>query len=397
MNDSRFRVLLLTDADMFAGTERHMLDLAVGLRDVGILPAVGCPTQSPIAERAEKVGVPVVGIKKSALRDWNAVRTLVGLLNADLIDVIHSHNGRTALSGAIATTIANRGVLVATQHFLKPSRDSRSGVKRAVSSCLHRWIGRRAPRHIAISDAVRQEMIARGDIAADKIVTIRNAVREIEPSRKPSRKDARRGLGLPNDTPLVFCAARLDPEKNVRSLVRAMALVIQKLPAAFCLIAGEGSERIRLEQEIESLGLTSHVQLLGFQTRMNDLFAACDIFVLPSLAEPFGLVLLEAMSHGRAVIATNAGGPLEIVADGETGLLVPSDNCERLASAILHLLADDMLSTTMGCNGSKRLHEMFTLTRMARETVSVYEQAITIDRHARNSPKLDREHSPIAN
>jgi glycosyltransferase involved in cell wall biosynthesis len=114
------------------------------------------------------------------------------------------------------------------------------------------------------------------------------------------------------------------------------------------------------------------VRLLGFRTDALSLMWAADIFVLPSLAEPFGLVLLEAMSLGKPVVATSAGGPLEIVLAGETGLLVPPAQPHELALAINQLLADPEKAIEMGRKGLERYKERFTTERMARETVAVY-------------------------
>src|SRR5690606_26049472 len=107
------------------------------------------------------------------------------------------------------------------------------------------------------------------------------------------------------------------------SLVKAMAIVAQTRPDIRCVVAGDGDQEPILRTEIARLHLHDTVRLLGFRHDAHSIIAAADAFVLSSLAEPFGLVLLEAMSLGLPVIATRAGGPLEIVIDHETGLLVP--------------------------------------------------------------------------
>ncbi len=100
--------------------------------------------------------------------------------------------------------------------------------------------------------------------------------------------------------------------------------------------------------------------------------AACDIFVLPAPAEPFGLVIIEAMALGKPVIAAGAGGPLEIVADGETGLLFAPGNAESLAAAMKRLLADAPMRKRMGEAGRKRYEEMFTAQQMAEKMMEMY-------------------------
>ena len=114
------------------------------------------------------------------------------------------------------------------------------------------------------------------------------------------------------------------------------------------------------------------ITLLGFRSDVSALMSACDIFVLPAPAEPFGLVLIEAMALGKPVIAAAAGGPLEIVADGETGLLFEPGNAESLSSAIRRLLADPDLRRRMGIAGRKRYAQKFTARRMAENMQQVY-------------------------
>src|SRR4051812_4058273 len=114
------KVLLFTDADVFAGTERHMLDLAQGLRDEGVKVTIACPKPAILADYAVAHGFPVLTIQKGGLIDWPAIRILRRLLKSGHIDVVHAHNGRTALSAALAVHLARQGRCVQTQHFLEP-------------------------------------------------------------------------------------------------------------------------------------------------------------------------------------------------------------------------------------------------------------------------------------
>src|SRR3712207_3484298 len=111
------RVALFTDADVFAGTERHMLDLASGLRSQGVDVSIACPKPAPLFDKATANGIPVVAIQKRGLVDWAAIRILRRLLRSGQIDIVHAHNGRTALASAIAISLARRGRCIATQHF----------------------------------------------------------------------------------------------------------------------------------------------------------------------------------------------------------------------------------------------------------------------------------------
>ena len=369
------RVVLFTDADVFAGTERHMLDLARGLRAEGVDVCVACPTPAPLAEKAAADGLRIIPIQKRGLVDRAAVRTLRGLLRSGEIEIVHAHNGRTALSSALAVTLAGRGVAIATQHFLEPNHVTQHGLKGLLSGAAHRWVSRQTSQFIAISQAVRGEMERRGEAPACKITVVPNGLMPPNPSHLAPPAEVRAALGVPQDAPLLVCAARLEREKDIASLVSAMAHVRAAVPAAVCLVAGEGSKRGALTEQIRAAQLPAQVRLLGFRPDALSLINACDLFVLPSLAEPFGLVLLEAMALGKPVVTTAVGGPLEIVLPGKTGLLVPPGQPEPFARAIVALLSEPLSMKNLGANGYRRFCEEFTAARMAQETMAVYQKS----------------------
>lgn len=379
------KVLLLTDSDVFAGTERHMLELARGLRDEGVEARIACPSSGVLAGRARLEAVEVVPVEKRGLLDWRAVRRMVGLLNDREIDLVHSHNGRTAMLAAVAARLAKRGTCVTTQHFLEPSRVGRRGIKGVLSSALHSWAGRHTGRVIAISDAVRDAAVARGDVEPGRITVVPNGIRE--PELPTSQQRLRAELGANDGAPLVVCVARLQREKDVGTLIRAMRTVARDVPGVVCAIAGDGEEAAQLRSSIASEGLDGTVRLLGFRPDATGLIAAGDVFVLPSRAEPFGLVLLEAMALGKPVIATRAGGPLEIVLEGETGRLIPPSDPPQLAAALTALLRDPVVRERMGARGRVRWSEKFTAARMARDTLHVYERAMSYGSAAAGPPR----------
>ncbi len=370
------RVLLLTDADVFAGTERHMLDLAGALADLGVPVRVGCPAPSPLAEKVGMRGIEVVAIPKRGMVDFAAVKRIAGMLRSGEIDIVHAHNGRTHLAAALAVSRAGRGACVATQHFLFPSRVGRRGPKAWLSAAAHRWTTHRTARIVAISDAVKRAALARRDATQQQLHTVLNGMMAPDPAALRPAAAIRADLGLPADAPFIFCAARLEQEKDVPTLIDAMKPVAAAFPAVHCFIAGSGQERASIEAQIARHGLSPHVHLLGFRDDVLSLIRAADIFVLPSAVEGFGLVVLEAMALGVPVIAINAGGPCEIVEPGVTGLLTPPKDSHQLASALQQLLTDPPLRQRFGSAGAERFRQHFTAARMACETLAVYNAAL---------------------
>jgi glycosyltransferase involved in cell wall biosynthesis len=141
-------------------------------------------------------------------------------------------------------------------------------------------------------------------------------------------------------------------------------------------VAGDGSQEEALRERVNSSGLAGAVHLLGFRTDAFALLNASDVFVLPSFAEPFGLVLLEAMAFSKPVVAVDRGGPSEIVVNGSTGLLAPSPDAAAIADALMEVLADPALQRCMGQAGRVRYVEQFTTERMARATADLYRRVL---------------------
>ena len=115
----------------------------------------------------------------------------------------------------------------------------------------------------------------------------------------------------------------------------------------------------------------------GFRSDVPELLRLCDIFVLPSVREPFGRVIIEAMATARAVVATESGGVPEIVVDGQTGLLVPPEDAQSLSGAIETLLADSQRAQQMGAEGLTRARQLFSVDRVARQVQELYQRILS--------------------
>jgi len=160
-------------------------------------------------------------------------------------------------------------------------------------------------------------------------------------------------------------------------LLMALRAVVQKLPDARLVIAGDGPERERLERMTRDFGLTEHVTLLGrvSQEQLDREFAGVWVHAVPSRwAEPFGLVAPEAMMRGTAVVASACGGLSEIVEHGRTGLLVPPENPDALATALLRLLSDRALTEELGRAGRERALREFSADGFVDRFVEIYDR-----------------------
>jgi len=376
MSVHALRALQMLDTDQFAGTERHVALLSTELNRLGVRTTVACRRGSQLQNEAESGGVCTLGVYGVGGL-WLPMRDLVRYVRGSGIDILHCHNGRTMLMAAALHRLTGVRV-VATQHFLTPQHVHYRGAKRVAAQGAHRWVNRQVAHVIAVSEAARQEMMAREGIPSDRITTVPNGIGVLAAIDREERGRRRGELGVTTASPLIVTLARLTPEKGLTILLRAAPTVLAACPDARFIVVGEGPQRTELEALALTLGVTHAVRFIGFRSDATALLACAEMSVLPSLAEPAGLALLEAMALARPVVATRAGGPLEIVVDGETGLLVPPGDAAALASAILTLVSSPALCDRMGRSGQERYRSRYTAAGMARATLDIYRRMLKL-------------------
>ena len=153
--------------------------------------------------------------------------------------------------------------------------------------------------------------------------------------------------------------------KNIDLVIKSIPDVLKIIPDAYYVIVGDGSDRFRLELLAKELGVRDNVMFAGYVS--DDLlplyYESCDVFVLPSEKEGFGIVFLEAMYFLKPCIGVNRGGIPEVIEDGKSGVLVEPNNIQMLSEAIIKILADKPLSVSLGAVGKKRLEEEFSFER----------------------------------
>jgi glycogen(starch) synthase len=188
---------------------------------------------------------------------------------------------------------------------------------------------------------------------------------------------------LPVKEPRLFCAGRLVKEKGFDLALRAFASVVARFPNARLTIAGDGPARLELEELARELRLNSAVDFLGWvePERIPELMSQSTIVVMPSRwQEPFGLVSLQGSQMERPVVASRVGGLPEVVADGETGLLVENEDVNGLASAIIHLIENPRIAQQMGKAGRKRAQRLYSIEAHVAAYEKLYQQIAALPR-----------------
>ncbi len=365
------RVLHLLDTtEDYAGTEIHLTTLVRAQIEQGIGAEIACAEGGLLHRAVQEQGLP-----HSLLPSGNFPQKMkeLGRATRHKYDVVHAHNGRTRLLAALA--VKPPIAVVATQHFISTQSETYRGLKKWAANRAHRQVNRRIAHYLAISGAVREAMMAREGITSSKITVVPNGIDPLRAPDAAQKIEIRRELGIAEEAPFIFCAARLRAEKGLDFLIAAMPQIVSAHPQTRLFIAGDGDLESELKAQVKELNLSNSIQLLGYRSDATRLMGAADLFVLPSPAEPFGLVIIEAMAQGVATIATRAGGPLEIIEDGLSGQLVKPADAPDLAAAIIELLFDSARRAALGERALGRFNAHFTAERMAAATVEVYRSA----------------------
>ena len=238
-------------------------------------------------------------------------------------------------------------------------------------------IDRKTIKHVAaetcVSEAVRQWSIEQG-LPAEKLVTIPNAVDCAAYEAPPG--SIRRELSLTPDARIVLFTGRLHRQKGPDVLLQASAILRERVPNAHVVLAGDGPLRAQLARKAAELGLADRFHLLGPRDDVPALLADADVLALPSRWEGMPNAVLEAMAARKPAVAADVGGCREVIAHGETGLLVPPTDPAALASAIERIFADRDLAARMGAAARQRAEREFSIEKMVSRNEDIYERVL---------------------
>ena len=351
-------------ARTWRGGQNQVLVTLMGLRALGHRTMLVAHADGELRQRARE-GLDLVPLAPKTEMDLAAAWRLLRLIKQLRPDVLHAHDPHGVAMAALALSMN-------TQAASPPLIAARRVDFRLRGSALSRWKYRQVDCFICASEAIRQLLVADG-VEPERAVTVHEGIDLGRVGAAP-RVNLHEELWLPHQAPIVGNVAALVPHKGQRHLIEAAALAVREVPDARFVIAGEGELRPALERQIKDRRLEKHVLLAGFRPDVLSLHKAFDVFVMSSVTEGLGTSLLDAMACGKPVVATSAGGIPEVVADGETGILVPPRSPDALARAIVTLLTDDGLRRRMGEAGLARVKERFSAERMVQETLEVYER-----------------------
>jgi glycosyltransferase involved in cell wall biosynthesis len=322
----------------------------------------------------EACGAPPVCLDLQFKADLRVLPRLVRLVHREEIELVQTHMDLADYYGAAAARLTGAR-LVSIRQNADEFRTRRTW-KRPPFLLLEHLSYEAADAVVAVSEGL-VEFLARAErLPRHKTIVIPNGVDETFAARAPETTAARRALGLEAAGPLVGTVGRLAGQKGQIHLLQAFPAILAERPDARLILAGEGPERTRLEEEARRLGIDAQVTFLGHREDIPTVLAALDVFAFPSLWEGMPMALLEAMLLERPVVAARGVGVDEVVTDGVTGLLVEPRDPAGVARALLRLLRDPREAARLGEAARRRVLDRYALGRIAVEFDRLYRRVL---------------------
>lgn len=368
MSPSPLKVLHVTFNMAIGGTEQVIRQLITSTSGDRVQHSIVCIDGyvGEIGKSLEKQGITLYSVQRQPGFDLSLIQTIRGIVRDGKFDLVHGHQYTPYLYAWLAARTTPARVVFTEHGRFYPDR------YRYKAMLINPVISLMTPAVIAISRATARALSRYEFIPASKIRVIYNGIAGLD--REPGEMvRIRSDLNIPDNALVVGTVSRLDPVKNQAMMIRAFQRFREQVPDAVLLIVGDGPERDALEKQVAACGLQDRVRFTGFIEQPQQYLALMDIFLLSSFTEGTSMTLLEAMSLGIPCVATRVGGNPEIVVDGETGLLVVSDDAEGFAGAMIRLAKDTETRKRFSAAGIRRFREEFSVNRMADEYLSVYQ------------------------
>jgi L-malate glycosyltransferase len=377
MSGARVHVVFSIDTMSVGGTEMNAVRTAERLdRDRFRLTVITLRGEGPLAERYERIGVPVVRFPIHSLYAPATIRQgmrLAEFLRREGVSIVHCHDQYSNFFSTLSARRAGVPVIIASKRWLHWSLRYR--VANAIGF-------RTATRVVANSPGVARSLETDDHLDARRVVVVPNFVDEaaFAPPAESVVAEWRRELDLSADAVIVGIVASLQAIKDHATLIRAIGRLAPQWPTLRLVIVGEGDLREELRSLALQLGIASVVRFAGLRPQHPSFHHLFDISALSSVSEGFPNSLVEAMAAARPIVATRVGGVPDAVRDGENGLLVPPRDPDAFATAIATLLRDRPRATAMGLAGARRAREEFAAPVVVGALEQMYEQLLSTHR-----------------
>jgi len=362
------KVLHVISSGGMYGAEAVILNLSRTLNESGHSSVLGVFSNSTnpnvqLHEMAVREGIESHLIPCRGQVDRTVMASLRELAARTGADIVHAHGYKADVYAYLALRKTETPVVSTCHNWLD------DGLLVSLYGVVDRLVLRRFTRVVAASDEVRQRLLKAG-VHGDRIRQIRNGI------------DLRPFAGARSSTSAgaltVGWVGRLSGEKGADVFLRAAARVLAEVPGTRFVVVGEGPDRDKLELLVDELRIRDSVSMLGRRDDVSSMLASMDMMVSSSRQEALPMAILEGMASGLPLVATAVGDVPTVVRDGSTGLLVPPENVELLAGAIVDLLRDPERRERLGTAARRLIEDEFSADRMTADYLGVYEEAVAV-------------------
>lgn len=312
----------------------------------------------------------------SLIKDIRAFWEIYHFIKKGKFDIIHTHTSKAGILGRWAAKLAKVAIIVHKPHghifygYFGPFMTK-------IFIYIEKLTALITDKIITLTEKGIEEHVKFGIAGSDKFISVYSGI-EIDKfsNFKPDISSQKKILQIPSDVFVIGTVSRLDPVKGNKYFIASLPGITQIFPQLRAVFVGEGTEKEELRLYAEKLGVLKNVIFLGTYQDVRPLICIFDIFILTSLNEGMGRVLLEAQALGVPVIATNVGGIPEVVRDRVTGILVPAANPQVLTEAIVSLLKDKAKRDSMSQEAKKWVNSQFSAETMVSKISGLYESLL---------------------
>jgi glycosyltransferase involved in cell wall biosynthesis len=378
------RVVRLFSRLNIGGPAIHVILLTAGLEQRGyrtrLVVGKETPREGNMLSLAAAKGVRCeamagLGREIQPVADFRAFLGLVRLIREFRPSIVHTHTAKAGLLGRLAARFAGVPVVVHTFHG-HVLRGYFGPVKTAVFRRLETVLGGMADALVAVSEAVKQDLVTLGVADRERIRVVPLGL-DLEPlTGSLPRGGLRTGGNVPADAPLVGIVGRLVPIKDVPTFLEAAMRVRRSRPGCRFAVVGDGEERARLEERARGLGLGDAVTFHGWHADMSVVYGDLDVVVNCSRNEGTPVALIEALAAARPVVATRVGGTPDVLGEDERGLLVAPGDPDALARAILETLRDPDAARARALAGRRYVLESHSSARLVCDIDALYRELL---------------------
>ncbi|MHA3105119.1 glycosyltransferase [Acinetobacter sp. ANC 3791] len=358
------KILLLITGLGLGGAEKVVTSLADQLFDAGYQVKIAY-LRGEIDIRPQHAEIELIQLGLNSLANFSqSAQRFAQIMQKFQPDVVHAHMFHAILFARLLRRSAQIPYLICTAHSKAIGGKARQ--------LLYRLTDRYSDLNTNVSQEATDFFIAQKAFSAVKSTAVSNGIDTQKFQFSASaRQQLRQQLGYSAEIPVLMAVGRLMQAKDYPNLIQAFSLLQKTQPKAQLLIVGDGVQRTELEQQVQQLGLADRIRFLGVRHDIAELLSAADVFVLSSAWEGFGLVVAEAMSCERVVVATDCGGVKEVL--GEPEWLVPPQNAEMLSKKLVQAL---QLSTEqkaqLGQQHRQRIQQHYSMHSMLQQWLALY-------------------------